>query len=40
LLVGAVPVALMALGTEFGLAYIQRRLLRHGEVAAEPAPTL
>ena len=38
LLVGAVPVALMALATEVGLAYAQRRLLRHREAATVAAP--
>jgi osmoprotectant transport system permease protein len=38
LLVGAVPVALMALATEVGLASAQRRLLRHREAATVAAP--
>ena len=40
LLVGAVPVALMALGTEVGLGYMQRRLLRHRKAAAVAAPAM
>jgi osmoprotectant transport system permease protein len=40
LLVGAVPVALMALATEVGLSYLQRRLLRHREQAAVTAPAM
>ena len=40
LLVGAVPVALMALGTEVGLGYMQRRLLRHRKAAVVAAPAM
>jgi osmoprotectant transport system permease protein len=40
LLVGAVPVSLMALATEVGLSYVQRRLLRHREQATVAAPAM
>lgn len=40
LLVGAVPVSLMAVGTEIGLGYLQRRLLRHRQEAAVAAPAM
>jgi osmoprotectant transport system permease protein len=40
LLVGAVPVSVMALVTEVGLSYLQRRLLRHREAAAVTAPAM